>query len=66
MCSMQSHMSEVKINKIPKVLEEDQDDNTHAIILSDVLDPNKPLKIPLLIKRVTRYFSSRKPRPSEH
>ena len=39
MCPMQSRMSGVIINEIPKFLAEDSYENTHAIIVDDPLNP---------------------------
>ena len=66
MCPIQSFVAGVKINELPKFLAEDPDDNTHAIIVSDPLNPNQPLIITLVLKGVTRYLLSRKPRVSEY
>ena len=53
---MQSRTEEVRINEIPKFLADDRDENTHAIIVDDQLNPNKPLIIPLGLKGVTSYY----------
>ena len=45
---------------------EDIDEKTHTIIVDDPLNPNAPLVIPLVLKRVTSYLPSRKPRASEY
>ena len=66
MCPIQSQMAEVIINDIPKLLEEDPDDKTHAIIVDDPLNLNETLIIPLSLKGVTIYFTSRKPKASEY
>ena len=49
MCPIQICMLGVKINELPKFLEEDTDEKTHAIIFSDPLNPNQPLIIPLVL-----------------
>ena len=59
-------MAWVNINELPKYLAENPDKKTHAIIFSDLLNPNQPLTIPLLLKGVRSYFPSRKPRASEY
>ena len=59
-------MAGVNINELPKYLAENPDKKTHAIIFSDLLNPNQPLTIPLLLKGVRSYFPSRKPRASEY
>ena len=56
----------VRINEIPKFFAEDPDNNTHAIIVNGMLNPNTPLLIPLVLKGVTSYFLSRKPRAGEY
>ena len=44
---------------------EDPNENTHAIIVNDPLNPNEPLIILVVLKRVTSYFLSRDPIESE-
>ena len=66
MCPIQSQMAEVIINDIPKLLEEDPDDKTHAIIVDDPLNLNERLNVPLALKGVTSYFPYRKPKASEY
>ena len=63
---MQSRMSGEKINEIPKFLADDPDDDIHAIIVNDMLNPNEPLIIPLSLKGVPNYFLSRKPKAIEY
>ena len=58
-------MAGVRINGIPKLLVEDTDEKTHAIIVNDPLNPNQPLIIPLVLMGVTSYFPSSKTRESE-
>ena len=65
-CPMHSHMSGVNINELPKFSVDDTDDNTHAIIASDPLNPDQPLIIILILKGVKIYFPSREPRASEY
>ena len=65
MCTMQSIIVGVIINELPKFLEEDPDEKTHAIIVDDPLNPNKPLIIPLSLKGVNIYFPYKKPKASE-
>ena len=55
-----------QVNELPKFLVEDPDDNTHAIIVNDPMNPNEALIIPLVLKGFTSYFSSRKPIASEY
>ena len=45
---------------------EDSDEKTHAIIVNDLLKPNKPLIITLMLKSVTSSFPSRRTRTSEY
>ena len=59
---MQIPMSGFRINELPKFLAEDTDDKTNVIIVDDPLNLNDPLTIPLVLKGVTCYFLSRKPR----
>ena len=66
MCLIQIQITGVKINELPKFLVEDIDEKTHSIIVDDPLNPNAPLVIPLVLKRVTSYLPSRKPRSSEY
>ena len=63
---MQSRMEGFNINYLPKFLAEDPDDKKHAIILDGPLNPNELLITPLVLKGVTSYFPSRKPRESEY
>ena len=64
MCPMQSHMAIININEHQKFLAEDPEYNTYAIIVSDLLNPNQPLIIPLVLKGVKNYLPYRKPRAS--
>ena len=48
-------MAGVRINELPKCLAEDSDEKTHAIIVNDLLKPNQPLIIPLVLKGVISY-----------
>ena len=66
MCPMQSRMAGVRINELSKLLSEDPDENTHAIIVNDLLNLNEPLIILLALKGVTSYFLFRKPKVSEY
>ena len=66
MCPMQIRMAEVIMNELPKFLAEEADENTHAIIVDDPLNPNEPLVIRLALKVFTSYFPSRNPRASEY
>ena len=66
MCPMQSRMEGVRINDIPKFLAEDPDEKTHAIIVNDPLNQNEHLIIQLVLKGVTSYFPSKKPRAREY
>ena len=66
MCLMQSRMDGVRINDLPKILAEDPDEETHAIIVYDPLNPNEPPVIPLSLNEVTGYLPFRKPRASEY
>ena len=59
-------MTIVRIIGLPKLLDEDPDENTHTIIVDDPLNPNKPLVIPLALKGVTSYLPSRKTRASKY
>ena len=62
MCPMQSRKEGVIINDLPKFLEEDPDEKTHTIIVDDPLKPNEPLIILLVLKGVTSYLRSWKPK----
>ena len=53
MCPMQSHVIGVKINKLPKFLADKPDNETHAVIMNNRLDPQEPLIIPLQLKGMT-------------
>ena len=66
MCPMHSRIEVVRINDLPKFLAEDPDDNTHAIIVDDFMNPNEPLIISLILKGVTIYFLSSISRASEY
>ena len=63
---MQSWMEGARINDLPKFLAEDPDEKTHEIIVNDPQNPNEPLIIPLVLKGITSYFLSRKPKASEY
>ena len=65
-CLAQICMAGVKNNEIPKVLVDDLYGKKHTIIVSDSLNPNHPMIIPLVLKGLKRYFTSRKPRASEY
>ena len=64
MCPMQIQMVGVRINELPKFLEEDPYENTHAIIVDDPMNPNQPLIIQLVLKGIASYLPSRKLRAS--
>ena len=66
MCLMQSRMAGVRINDLPKFLEDGIDEKTHTIIVDDPLNPNETLIILLVLKGVTSYFLSRKSIASEY
>ena len=59
-------MAGVSINELPKFLAEDPEEKTHSIIVDDPLHPNETLITPLVLKGITSYFPSRKPRASEY
>ena len=59
-------MTGVKFNEIPVFKAEDPDEKTHAIIVSDLMNPNQPLIIPLVLKVVTNPFLSSNTRASEY
>ena len=63
---MQIWMEGARINDLPKFLAEDPDEKTHEIIVNDPQNPNEPLIIPLVLKGITSYFLSRKPKASEY
>ena len=65
MCPMQSRVVGVKINELPKFLADKPDNETHAVVMNDPLDPQEPLIIPLQLKGVTSYFPIRKPTVGE-
>ena len=66
MCSMQSRISGVIINELPKFFAEDPDEKIHAIIVDDPPNQNEPLIVLLAFKGVPSYFSSRDPIASEY
>ena len=66
MYPMYSWMAGFRINELPMFLPEDPYEKTHAIIVDDPLNPNKPLVVPLAFKGVTSYFRSSKTRASEY
>ena len=45
---------------------EDPDEKAHEITVDDPLNPNYPLIIPLVLRGVTMYLSSRNPKASEY
>ena len=61
---MQSQMTVVRINEFSKFLAEGPDEKTHAIIVDDPLNPNKPLIILLVLKGGYLLYSN--PRTSEY
>ena len=66
MYPIQSRMTGVRINELPKFLAEDPDEKMHAIIVDDTLNPNEPLVIPLALKGVMSYLPYINPRASEY
>ena len=66
MCQMQSRMAVVRIKDIPNVLAEDIDEKKYEITVNDLLIPNEPLVILLVLKGLTGYLTPRKPRSSEY
>ena len=66
MSPMQSIMELVIIDELPRLLAEYPDENTHAIIVDDPLNPNEPLIIPSALKGVTSHLPSRKPKTSDY
>ena len=59
-------MARVRINELPRFLAEDTNEKTLGIIVDDPVNPNETLIIPLVLKGVTSYLTSGKPRPSEY
>ena len=59
-------MTGVIINDLLKLLAEDTNEKTHAIIIYDMLIPNEPLINSLVLKGITIYLLSRKPRTSKY
>ena len=57
-------MSGLRINELHKLLAKDPDKKAHAIIVDDLLNPNEPLIIPLVLEGFTSSFPPRKPRAS--
>ena len=61
--TMQLRLSDMIVNDCPKFLEKNPGDNSHCIICPD--PTGEPLRIPLRLKGVTSYFTTRKPTEQE-
>jgi hypothetical protein len=60
-CPMQCRMNGVVINDTPKMCIPNPDDSTHSIEVTDPLDQDATLHIPLILKGVTSCFCVRRP-----
>ncbi len=59
-CPMQCRMNGVVINDTPKMCVPNPDDSTHSIEVTDPLDPDVMLHIPLMLRGATSCFCVRK------
>jgi len=64
-CPMQCRMNGVVINVTPKMCVPNPDDSTHFIEVTDPLDPDATLHIPMMLRGVTSCFCVRKPSTAE-
>ena len=60
-CPMQCRVNGVVINDTPKMCVPNPDDSTHSIEVTDPLDQDATLHIPLILKGVTSCFCVRRP-----
>ena len=56
-CPMQCRVHGVEIHDTPKIFVKDPTDHSHAIVVSDPVDPENNLVIPLELVGVTSLFS---------
>ena len=64
-CPMQCRVHGVVIHDTPKIFVKDPTDHSHAIVVSDPVDPENDLVIPLELVGVTSVFSVRTPTRQE-
>jgi len=64
-CPMQCRVNGVVINDTPKMCVPNLDDSTHSIEVTDPLDPDATLHIPLMLRGVTSCFCVRKSSTAE-
>jgi hypothetical protein len=64
-CPMQCRVNGVVINDTPKMCVPNPNDSTHSIEVTDPLDPDATLHIPLMLRGVTSCFCVRKPSTAE-
>ena len=64
-CPMQCQMNGVVINDMPKMCIPNPDDSTHSIEVTNPLDPDSTLHIPLMLRGVTSCFCVRRPSTAE-
>ena len=60
-CQMQCRVNGIVINDTPKMCVPNPDDSTHSIEVTDPLDQDATLHIPLILKGVTSCFCVRRP-----
>ena len=58
---MQCRVKEVTIHDTPKIFVKNPTNHSHAIVVSDLVDPKNNLLIPLELVGVTSVFSVRTP-----
>ena len=60
-CPMQCQVNGVVVNDTPKIFVEHPTDQSHAIVVKDLMDPENTLVVPLELSGVTSRFSVRTP-----
>ena len=66
LCPMQCIVNSVIINELPNFLSDNPFEANHAIQVTDLLDDNSTLIIPLHLHVIITYFSIRKPMIKEY
>ena len=60
-CPLQCQVNGVVVNDTPKIFVDNPTDQTHAIVVRDLMDPENTTIIPLKLCGVTSRFSVRTP-----
>ncbi len=59
LCPMQCRVNDMTINNLPKFLEADPTDQTHALTLTNPNNPLQPVILPLILRGVTSLLNVR-------